>query len=63
MCGGNKGLIVAVTDVWGNKAEYCSGWMWKGDLNIVRFISLVLMFVVSIMFLIISPNIIIILLG
>jgi len=34
-----------------------------GDLNIVRFISLVLMFVVSIMFLIISPNIISILLG
>jgi NADH-ubiquinone oxidoreductase chain 5 len=29
-----------------------------GDLNIVRFIILVLMFVVSIMFLIISPNII-----
>nr|WHM51843.1 NADH dehydrogenase subunit 5 [Cahuallitermes intermedius] len=34
-----------------------------GDLNIVRFISLVLMFVVSMMFLIISPNIISILLG
>jgi len=34
-----------------------------GDLNIVRFISLVLMFVISIMFLIISPNIISILLG
>jgi NADH-ubiquinone oxidoreductase chain 5 len=34
-----------------------------GDLNIVRFILLVLMFVVSIMFLIISPNIISILLG
>jgi NADH-ubiquinone oxidoreductase chain 5 len=33
------------------------------DLNIVRFIMLVLMFVVSIMFLIISPNIIRILLG
>ena len=29
-----------------------------GDLNIIRFISLVLIFVVSIMFLIISPNII-----
>jgi NADH-ubiquinone oxidoreductase chain 5 len=29
-----------------------------GDLNIVRFILLVLMFVVSIIFLIISPNII-----
>jgi len=34
-----------------------------GDLNIVRFISLVLMFVVSMMFLIISPNVIRILLG
>nr|AQP29815.1 NADH dehydrogenase subunit 5 [Isognathotermes ugandensis] len=34
-----------------------------GDLNIVRFIFLVLMFVVSMMFLIISPNIISILLG
>lgn len=34
-----------------------------GDLNVVRFILLVLMFVVSIMFLIISPNIISILLG
>jgi len=34
-----------------------------GDLNIVRFISLVLIFVVSIIFLIISPNIISILLG
>jgi NADH-ubiquinone oxidoreductase chain 5 len=34
-----------------------------GDLNIFRFISLVLMFVVSIMFLIVSPNIIRILLG
>jgi NADH-ubiquinone oxidoreductase chain 5 len=34
-----------------------------GDLNIVRFISLVLMFVVSIMFLVISPNVISILLG
>ena len=34
-----------------------------GDLNIVRFIMLVLMFVISIIFLIISPNIISILLG
>jgi NADH-ubiquinone oxidoreductase chain 5 len=34
-----------------------------GDLNVVRFIILVLMSVVSIMFLIISPNIISILLG
>nr|WHM51609.1 NADH dehydrogenase subunit 5 [Termitinae sp.] len=34
-----------------------------GDLNIVRFIFLVLMFVVSMMFLIISPNLISILLG
>nr|WNH36677.1 NADH dehydrogenase subunit 5 [Nasutitermes sp.] len=34
-----------------------------GDLNIVRFILLVLMFVVSMMFLIISPNLISILLG
>jgi NADH-ubiquinone oxidoreductase chain 5 len=34
-----------------------------GDLNIVRLILLVLMFVVSIMFLIISPNVISILLG
>nr|AQP28638.1 NADH dehydrogenase subunit 5 [Cubitermes sp. A TB-2017] len=34
-----------------------------GDLNIVRFIFLVLMFVVSMMFLIVSPNIISILLG
>ena len=34
-----------------------------GDLNIIRFIFLVLMFVVSIMFLIISPNVISILLG
>jgi len=34
-----------------------------GDLNIVRFISLVLMFVISMMFLIISPNVISILLG
>jgi len=34
-----------------------------GDLNIVHFISLVLIFVVSMLFLIISPNIISILLG
>jgi len=34
-----------------------------GDLNIIRFILLVLMFVVSIIFLIISPNVISILLG
>nr|YP_009115118.1 NADH dehydrogenase subunit 5 [Neocapritermes taracua]AIZ68304.1 NADH dehydrogenase subunit 5 [Neocapritermes taracua] len=34
-----------------------------GDLNIVRFIMLVLMFVISMMFLIISPNMISILLG
>nr|YP_009350267.1 NADH dehydrogenase subunit 5 [Apilitermes longiceps]AQP26717.1 NADH dehydrogenase subunit 5 [Apilitermes longiceps] len=34
-----------------------------GDLNIIRFIFLVLMFVVSMMFLIISPNVISILLG
>lgn len=34
-----------------------------GDLNIFRFILLVLMFVVSIMFLIVSPNMISILLG
>jgi NADH-ubiquinone oxidoreductase chain 5 len=34
-----------------------------GDLNIFRFILLVLMFVVSMMFLIVSPNIISILLG
>jgi NADH-ubiquinone oxidoreductase chain 5 len=34
-----------------------------GDMNIVRFILLVLMFVVSIIFLIISPNAISILLG
>jgi NADH-ubiquinone oxidoreductase chain 5 len=34
-----------------------------GDLNIVLFILLVLMFVVSIIFLIIGPNIITILLG
>jgi len=33
-----------------------------GDLNIIRFIILVLIFVVSIIFLIISPNIISILL-
>nr|YP_009350488.1 NADH dehydrogenase subunit 5 [Orientotermes emersoni]AQP27186.1 NADH dehydrogenase subunit 5 [Orientotermes emersoni] len=34
-----------------------------GDMNIVRFIVLVLMFVVSMMFLIVSPNVISILLG
>ena len=34
-----------------------------GILNIIRFISLVLIFVVSIMFLIVSPNVISILLG
>jgi len=34
-----------------------------GDLNIVRFILLVFMFIVSIIFLIIRPNIISILLG
>jgi len=34
-----------------------------GGLNIVRFIALVLIFVVSMMFLIVSPNIISILLG
>jgi len=34
-----------------------------GDLNIIRFILLVLMFVVSIMFLIVRPNLISILLG
>nr|QXT44525.1 NADH dehydrogenase subunit 5 [Aparatermes sp. G16-044]QXT44590.1 NADH dehydrogenase subunit 5 [Aparatermes sp. G16-173] len=35
----------------------------SGDLNIVRFIMLVLMFVISMMFLIVSPNVISILLG
>jgi len=35
----------------------------SGDLNIIRFIMLVLIFVISIMFLIISPNVISILLG
>jgi NADH:ubiquinone oxidoreductase subunit 5 (subunit L)/multisubunit Na+/H+ antiporter MnhA subunit len=40
---------------------YSDGYMF-GDLNIFRFISLVLMFVVS-MFLIVSPNVISILLG
>jgi NADH-ubiquinone oxidoreductase chain 5 len=34
-----------------------------GDLHIVRFIILVLMFVISIIFLIVSPNVISILLG
>jgi NADH-ubiquinone oxidoreductase chain 5 len=34
-----------------------------GDMNIIRFILLVLMFVVSIMFLIVRPNVISILLG
>jgi NADH-ubiquinone oxidoreductase chain 5 len=34
-----------------------------GDINIIRFILLVLMFVVSIMFLIARPNVISILLG
>jgi NADH-ubiquinone oxidoreductase chain 5 len=34
-----------------------------GDMNIIRFILLVLMFVVSIMLLIVSPNVISILLG
>jgi len=34
-----------------------------GDLNIIRFISLVLVFVVSIIFLIVGPNVINILLG
>ena len=34
-----------------------------GDLNIIRFIILVLIFVISMMFLIISPNVISILLG
>ena len=34
-----------------------------GDLNIIRFILLVLMFIVSIIFLIVSPNVISILLG
>jgi NADH-ubiquinone oxidoreductase chain 5 len=34
-----------------------------GDLSIFRFMMLVLMFVVSIMFLIVSPNVISILLG
>jgi len=34
-----------------------------GDLNIIRFILLVLMFVVSIIFLVISPNVISIVLG
>nr|YP_009350527.1 NADH dehydrogenase subunit 5 [Tumulitermes recalvus]AQP27277.1 NADH dehydrogenase subunit 5 [Tumulitermes recalvus] len=41
---------------------YSDDYMY-GDLNIIRFISLVLMFVVSMMFLIISPNVISILLG
>nr|AIY61913.1 NADH dehydrogenase subunit 5 [Aderitotermes sp. TB-2014] len=41
---------------------YSDDYMY-GDLNIVRFILLVLMFVVSMMFLIISPNVISILLG
>jgi NADH-ubiquinone oxidoreductase chain 5 len=35
----------------------------SGDLNIVRFIALVLIFIVSMMFLIVSPNVISILLG
>jgi len=34
-----------------------------GDFNIILFISLVLIFVVSVMFLIVSPNVISILLG
>jgi hypothetical protein len=34
-----------------------------GDVNIIRFILLVLMFVVSVIFLIVSPNVISILLG
>jgi NADH-ubiquinone oxidoreductase chain 5 len=41
----------------------CSDDYMFGDLNIVRFIMLVLIFVVSMMFLIISHNIISILLG
>nr|YP_009350189.1 NADH dehydrogenase subunit 5 [Agnathotermes crassinasus]AQP26532.1 NADH dehydrogenase subunit 5 [Agnathotermes crassinasus] len=41
---------------------YSDDYMY-GDLNIVRFILLVLMFVISMMFLIVSPNIISILLG
>nr|QXT44473.1 NADH dehydrogenase subunit 5 [Apicotermitinae gen. L sp. CMRT172] len=41
---------------------YSDDYMY-GDLNIVRFIMLVLMFVVSMMFLIVSPNVISILLG
>uniref|UniRef100_A0AAU7BAL0 NADH-ubiquinone oxidoreductase chain 5 n=1 Tax=Heteromallus sp. TaxID=3073483 RepID=A0AAU7BAL0_9ORTH len=42
---------------------YYSDEYMSGDLNIYRFISLVLMFVLSMMFLIISPNLISILLG
>nr|QWQ55592.1 NADH dehydrogenase subunit 5 [Elimaea berezovskii] len=42
---------------------YYSGEYMQGDLNINRFIILVLMFVLSMMFLIISPNLISILLG
>uniref|UniRef100_A0AAU7BAI5 NADH-ubiquinone oxidoreductase chain 5 n=1 Tax=Ischyroplectron isolatum TaxID=3073460 RepID=A0AAU7BAI5_9ORTH len=42
---------------------YYSDEYMLGDLNIYRFISLVLMFVLSMMFLIISPNLISILLG
>ena len=34
-----------------------------GDLNVIRFILLVLIFVVSVIFLIISPNVVSILLG
>uniref|UniRef100_A0AAU7BAF4 NADH-ubiquinone oxidoreductase chain 5 n=1 Tax=Neonetus sp. TaxID=3143695 RepID=A0AAU7BAF4_9ORTH len=42
---------------------YYSDEYMMGDLNIYRFISLVLMFVLSMMFLIVSPNLISILLG
>uniref|UniRef100_A0AAU7BA56 NADH-ubiquinone oxidoreductase chain 5 n=1 Tax=Notoplectron brewsterense TaxID=3073454 RepID=A0AAU7BA56_9ORTH len=42
---------------------YYSDEYMLGDLNIYRFISLVLMFVLSMMFLIVSPNLISILLG
>jgi NADH-ubiquinone oxidoreductase chain 5 len=41
---------------------YCNDYIF-GDLNIVRFILLVLMFVVYIMFLIVSPKVISNLLG
>ena len=55
-------LFIGFVFIYSLVILYSDDYMF-GDLNIIRFISLVLIFVVSIIYLIVSPNIISILLG